>query len=186
MLVNVCRNAAQKIRNRGLHQDFISIAVLNGQWFHDGLDSAIMHCLYHGHDVICRYKYNGLFVITVNTNVGPSFSQKLTPMQAPPDLASTSPKHQRNADSNPNWRENHVKQPDTEETERRRPVNEHAVLRITQEMMQRHRQERYTGVPILQSLTPVANITTQDTVVSTESTSAQTSAQTSETNVVTE
>lgn len=93
--VNICGSAREKLHKRGIQVEFVHMAFRHGDWFHDKLDCSIMHCRYHGHEVICRHKYDSLFVITVNTDVKKEHA--MVPMESPYCVLDT-------ADTSNNWR----------------------------------------------------------------------------------
>ena len=124
--IDVSISARNKMRQRGIQDAFVPVAFERGAWFLDELDSTVMHCKYHGHDVISRVRNNTLFVITVNTNVKSGHSMK--PMLSPY-------LHKDTADTSSNWRQKH-------DSPRSRPVFKN-VLKIAQRIMDTHRQNEW-------------------------------------------
>ncbi len=94
--VLVCKKAQEKMKRRGIKYAFVHVAFRHGSWFTDPYDANIMHVRYHGHEVICRKRYNGLFVITVNTNV--KNEHAMLPIKTPPYSVLET------ADTSMNWR----------------------------------------------------------------------------------
>lgn len=144
--VLVCPSASKKMRSRGLQEAFIPTALMGGDWFHDPLDSNIMHVCFHGHDVICRERNGGIFVITVNMHVSRHHGMRplqrlvILPKGACGDTADTSN----------NWRMS-VAKPVSKQVETTHEVGQPAfknVLAIAERIMASHDERRWVRTTI--------------------------------------
>lgn len=127
--VFICASARHKMKERGLHTDFVRTCFHNGEWFHDELDSTVMHARWHGHDCICRWRNNQLFLITVNTNVSKTHKMKKM-SQSPYQYVDT-------ADTATNWRRK------TPIAVSDQPFKD--VLKIAERIMKDHKSYRWIG-----------------------------------------